>query len=119
VEGRTGDASAGPAADLKATPAANGPVDPAGAAAGVAPAAAAVLEGGGGSSMAIKPQAFKVLVGRGHPEFSSNRQQVQHGAGAGCHGRRNKMTCPPAMTASFQHVLIAGCAKRLECCAMH
>jgi len=24
----------------------------------------------------VKPQAFKTLVGKGHPEFSSNRQQV-------------------------------------------
>lgn len=29
----------------------------------------------------VKPQMFKGLVGRGHPEFSSNRQQVCAWAG--------------------------------------
>ena len=26
--------------------------------------------------LAVKPQSFKALVGKGHPEFSSPRQQV-------------------------------------------
>lgn len=77
VEGRTGDAPAGPAAAIAETPAAGGPVDPAGAAAGAAPAAAASPGTGHADTLAVKPQAFKYLVGRGHPEFSSNRQQVR------------------------------------------
>lgn len=69
--GHTGDAPAGPAVDAMA----DGPTDAAGAAAGAAPAAAAA-PGATADSLAVKPQAFKSLVGKGHPEFSSNRQQV-------------------------------------------
>jgi hypothetical protein len=88
VEGRTGDAPAGPAADAAESATANGPIDPAGAAAGAAPAAAAAPGGGSSGTVAVKPQAFKVLVGRGHPEFSSNRQQVrsEFGRQNGRHG---------------------------------
>jgi hypothetical protein len=78
VEGRTGDAPAGPAAATTESPAASGPVDPARAAAGAAPAAAASPGGSQADILAVKPQAFKYLIGRGHPEFSSNRQQVWH-----------------------------------------
>mmetsp|Transcript_7420 Transcript_7420/g.21943 ORF Transcript_7420/g.21943 Transcript_7420/m.21943 type:complete len:903 (+) Transcript_7420:355-3063(+) len=61
--------------------------DPAGAAAGAAPAAdlSAGADGGNGveaptdigsrEPLHVRPQAFKALVGRGHPEFSSARQQ--------------------------------------------
>jgi ubiquitin carboxyl-terminal hydrolase 5/13 len=76
VDGRTGDAPAGPAAAATESLVADGPVDPAGAAAGAAPAAAASPGAGQADALAVKPQAFKHLVGRGHPEFSSNRQQV-------------------------------------------
>ena len=76
VEGRTGDAPAGPATVTTESPATGGLVDPAGAAAGAAPAAAASPASGQAGTLAVKPQAFKHLVGRGHPEFSSNRQQV-------------------------------------------
>ncbi len=37
----------------------------------------AVVEAAGGGG-AVKPRAFKSLVGRGHPEFSSARQQDAH-----------------------------------------
>ena len=68
TEGRTGEAPA-------AEPGADGPADAVGAAAGASPAAAADVPAKLGA-LAVKPQAFKTLVGRGHPEFSSNRQQV-------------------------------------------
>ena len=79
--GRTGDEGAAAAA----ADAVSGPVDAVGAAAGAAPAAAAkpaedgAADAGGRSRKpaALKPQAFKSLVGKGHPEFSSNRQQVK------------------------------------------
>lgn len=32
--------------------------------------------GGGVVTQAVRPQFFKALVGKGHPEFSSPRQQV-------------------------------------------
>lgn len=35
-----------------------------------------VAEGVGPDDWTVRPQAFKTLVGRGHPEFSSSRQQV-------------------------------------------
>lgn len=77
VEGCTGDAPSGPAAATAESHGANAPVDPAGAAAGAAPAAAASQGASQAGSLAVKPQAFKHLVGRGHPEFSSSRQQVR------------------------------------------
>lgn len=38
-----------------------------------------------GEPLAVKPQFFKALVGKGHPEFSSPRQQVRVCRG-GAHG---------------------------------
>ena len=74
TKAETGEAPLGSGAS--ATVNANGPADAAGAAAGAAPAAARATPSQPGA-LAVKPRAFKAVVGRGHPEFSSNRQQVR------------------------------------------
>jgi hypothetical protein len=67
-------ASAAAAAGAAAAAAAAG-------AAGGAQDAAALGGGAAGSEMqeanSVRPAAFKALVGKGHPEFSSGRQQVR------------------------------------------
>jgi len=42
---------------------------------------------------AVKPRAFKALVGRGHPEFSSARQQARRTRGPSAAGRRRLPSC--------------------------
>ncbi len=71
-----GDDSSTPM-DTETTVAAADGTDAEGAALGRAGAAAA--EGGrdkGAERDAVRPASFKALVGKGHPEFSSARQQV-------------------------------------------
>lgn len=41
-----------------------------------APEGAKAESGAAAPPLAVKPQFFKALVGKGHPEFSSPRQQV-------------------------------------------
>ena len=72
TEGRTGaGGSSGSSADV---PMANGCT---GSSAGVRePDQAPAAEALGADACAVRPAAFKALVGRGHSEFQSNRQQV-------------------------------------------
>ena len=84
VEGRTGTPASVPApTPMEAdgpTPAATADASAAAAAAGAGGDAAAAGGGGDGGDTkteSVRPLAFKTLVGRGHPEFSSVRQQVR------------------------------------------
>lgn len=93
VNGRTGKTPAAAAAateaeaepmdtDQTTTTAAAAATTAAATAVGTAAGASAAAGGGGQSDTAaqeansVRPAAFKVLVGKGHPEFSSGRQQV-------------------------------------------
>jgi ubiquitin carboxyl-terminal hydrolase 5/13 len=72
TEGRTGSAAAAPAAELGGdTPMANGSAD------GEEGGAAASKHSEPKQETAVRPAAFKSLVGRGHAEFASNRQQAR------------------------------------------
>jgi ubiquitin carboxyl-terminal hydrolase 5/13 len=84
VSGRTGKPPLLPDAAGAAGEGEPQPMDGVEAAAAPAPADAAHAGGGQAETAAqeansVRPAAFKALVGKGHPEFSSGRQQVCSG----------------------------------------
>jgi ubiquitin carboxyl-terminal hydrolase 5/13 len=92
VDGRTGAPPPAPTPmDATPTPGSGAPAAAAAAAAAAADAAGAGggKKAGGAVTESVRPLAFKTLVGRGHPEFSSARQQVG-GAGLEGLGRRER-----------------------------
>jgi len=51
-----------------------------------------IPEKGDGYTTTVAPRMFKYLVGRGHPEFSSNRQQVRSSSSGNSSSSRLRRT---------------------------